>query len=64
MPAMIALLEKGIGENPDEWRLYQDIGYIYWQEGKATSGQTQTDSYANRPTGLKRKRPRSALVDE
>jgi len=46
MPAAIALLEKGIGENPNEWRLYQDIGYIYWQEGKATSGQTQTDSYA------------------
>lgn len=29
--AAIGLLEKGIRENPGEWRLYQDIGYIYWQ---------------------------------
>jgi tetratricopeptide (TPR) repeat protein len=33
MPAAIELLEKGIAENPNEWRLYQDIGYIHWQEG-------------------------------
>jgi len=46
MPAAIALLEKGISENPNEWRLYQDIGYIYWQEGNAASGQHQADSYA------------------
>lgn len=31
--AAIRLLEKGIRENPDEWRLYQDIGYIHWQMG-------------------------------
>ncbi len=31
LPAAVALLEKGIRENPDQWRLYQDIGYIYWQ---------------------------------
>ncbi len=29
--AAIRLLEKGISENPSEWRLYQDIGYIHWQ---------------------------------
>jgi tetratricopeptide (TPR) repeat protein len=29
--AAISLLERGIQENPDEWRLYQDIAYIYWQ---------------------------------
>jgi hypothetical protein len=46
MPAAIALLEKGIAENPKEWRLYQDIGYIYWQEGNASSGEKQADSYA------------------
>ena len=33
MPAAIELLEKGIAENPTEWRLYQDIGYIQWQAG-------------------------------
>jgi tetratricopeptide (TPR) repeat protein len=31
MPAAVALLERGIHENSDEWRLYQDLGYIYWQ---------------------------------
>lgn len=46
MPAAIALLEKGIGENPNEWRLYQDIGYIYWQEGNALEGEEQAASYA------------------
>lgn len=27
----IKLLEKGIAANPDEWRLYNNLGYIYWQ---------------------------------
>ncbi len=27
----IALLEKGIAANPSSWRLYQHLGYIYWQ---------------------------------
>lgn len=27
----IKLLEKGIDANPDEWRLYQHLGYIYWR---------------------------------
>jgi len=29
----IKLTEKGIAENPNEWRLYQHLGYIYWQRG-------------------------------
>jgi tetratricopeptide (TPR) repeat protein len=33
LPAAINLLERGIRENPNEWRLYQDLGYIYWQAG-------------------------------
>lgn len=28
----IALTEKGIANNPDAWRLYQYLGYIYWRE--------------------------------
>ena len=28
----IALLEKGIGNNPGKWRLYQFLGYIYWEQ--------------------------------
>ena len=27
----IALLERGIAANPNQWRLYQHLGYIYWQ---------------------------------
>ncbi|HKQ52139.1 MAG TPA: hypothetical protein VJT74_07210 [Pyrinomonadaceae bacterium] len=29
----IKLLEKGIQNNPAEWRLYHHLGYIYWQRG-------------------------------
>jgi tetratricopeptide (TPR) repeat protein len=28
----IALLDYGIEHNPDAWRLYQHLGYIYWQQ--------------------------------
>ena len=27
----IKLTEKGIADNPTEWRLYQHLGYIYWR---------------------------------
>ncbi|HMG74139.1 MAG TPA: hypothetical protein VK582_11615 [Pyrinomonadaceae bacterium] len=29
----ISLLNQGIAANPDKWRLYQHLGYIYWQRG-------------------------------
>jgi tetratricopeptide (TPR) repeat protein len=29
----IKLTEKGIAANPDEWRLHQYLGYIYWRLG-------------------------------
>jgi hypothetical protein len=32
--AAAALVEKGIRENPQAWRLYYDLGYIYWMELK------------------------------
>jgi hypothetical protein len=32
--AAARLVEKGIAENPTEWRLYYDLGYIYWLELK------------------------------
>ena len=46
MPAAIALVEKGISENPNAWRLYGDLGYIYWQAGNASTGEEQADNYA------------------
>ncbi len=30
----IKIAEKGIANNPDKWRLYQHLGYIYWRIGK------------------------------
>jgi hypothetical protein len=32
--AAALLVEKGIRENPQSWRLYYDLGYIYWLELK------------------------------
>ena len=29
----IRITKKGIAANPDEWRLYHHLGYIYWQRG-------------------------------
>jgi tetratricopeptide (TPR) repeat protein len=46
LPAATALLEKAIRENPNLWRLYQDLAYIYWQAGNATQGEDQVRSYA------------------
>jgi tetratricopeptide (TPR) repeat protein len=31
--AAVALLEKGIRANPDQWYLHQQLAYIYWQRG-------------------------------
>lgn len=31
--AAVDLLNRGIEANPSEWRLYQDLGYVYWQNG-------------------------------
>lgn len=46
LPAATALLETGTRENPDKWRLYQDLGYIYWQAGKSATGDEQVRYYA------------------
>ncbi len=27
----VAIAKKGIANNPNEWRLYQHLGYIYWK---------------------------------
>jgi tetratricopeptide (TPR) repeat protein len=29
----IRLIKKGMAENPENWRLYQHLGYIYWKRG-------------------------------
>ena len=30
----IRITQKGIDANPNAWRLYQHLGYIYWQQGE------------------------------
>lgn len=32
--AAVRLTQKGIRENPRRWRLYHQLGYIYWQAGR------------------------------
>lgn len=33
LPEAIRITKKGIELNPSAWRLYQQLGYIYWQRG-------------------------------
>jgi len=33
VPQAIRITQKGIDANPSAWRLYQQLGYIYWQQG-------------------------------
>ncbi len=40
----IAIAKKGIANNPNEWRLYQQLGYIYWKLGQY---ETAAESYDN-----------------
>jgi hypothetical protein len=32
--AAIRFAERGIRNNPDEWRLYQDLGFVQWRRGR------------------------------
>jgi tetratricopeptide (TPR) repeat protein len=32
LPESIRITKKGIAANPSAWRLYQHLGYIYWQQ--------------------------------
>ena len=42
--AAIRLVQKGIRDNPRDWRLYQHLGYIYWQAGRFTEA---SEAYAS-----------------
>ena len=40
----IRITRKGIAANPSQWRLYQHLGYIYWQRGDyASAGEAYSD---------------------
>lgn len=40
----IKIAEKGIANNPNEWRLYQHLGYIYW---RLEDYEKAAEAYAN-----------------
>ena len=40
----IRITRKGITANPNQWRLYQHLGYIYWQRGDyASAGEAYSE---------------------
>ncbi len=52
----ISLIEKGIKDNPNEWRFYQYLGYIYWRAEnyqKASEVYTKGASIAGAPPFMK-----------
>jgi len=42
VPQAIRLTQKGIAANPNAWRLYHHLGYIYWRQGEY---QTASEMY-------------------
>lgn len=51
----VKLLEKGVAANPNEWRLYHQLGFIYWQIGdytKASDAYTKGASLPDAPKFL------------
>lgn len=52
----IKIAEKGIANNPQEWRLYQHLGYIYWRlkdYDKAAQIYSEGSQIAGAPSFLK-----------
>ena len=45
----IRLTEKGINANPNAWRLYHHLGYIYWREGQYEKASETYDRGAQIP---------------
>lgn len=49
----VRLLEKGIADNPNEWKLYQHLGYIYWKLGEFDKASEVYAAGANIPNAPK-----------
>jgi len=45
----IDLLQRGIASNPHSWRLYQDLGYIYWHMGDFEDAKKVYDAGSQEP---------------
>ena len=49
----VALLQRGIQENPDYWRFYQDLGFIYYMDAKDYPKAAQAFEEGSRKPGAK-----------
>ena len=47
--AAIRITQKGIAANPSSWRLYHQLGYIYWQQGDYATAAATYDAGARIP---------------
>lgn len=47
--AAVRLVERGIRENPHEWRLYHHLGYIHWQAGRFQEASEAYEAGARQP---------------
>jgi tetratricopeptide (TPR) repeat protein len=47
--AAVRLVERGIRENPQEWRLYHHLGYIHWQAGRFQEASAAYEAGARQP---------------
>lgn len=47
--AAVRLVERGIRENPQEWRLYHHLGYIHWQAGRFQEASVAYESGSRQP---------------
>jgi tetratricopeptide (TPR) repeat protein len=47
--AAVRLVERGIRENPQEWRLYHHLGYIHWQAGRFREASAAYEAGASVP---------------
>ncbi len=47
--AAVRLVERGIRENPREWRLYHHLGYIHWQAGRFEEAAAAYEAGARQP---------------
>jgi tetratricopeptide (TPR) repeat protein len=48
----IKLIKKGMEQNPDDWRLYQHLGYIYWKRGDYRLASEAYSDGAKKPGAL------------
>lgn len=47
--AAVRLVERGIRDNPGDWRLYQHLGYIHWQAGHFREASAAYETGAGQP---------------